>query len=112
MSHDLLAELDGYKAELDLYERRGQDERATAVRDEIKRVEDAVRQRAEELEATADKHDETGQDVRAAEARVEARRYRDALGSEGGPAKRSTAKRGAAQGRKETAEDKTPKDKA
>jgi hypothetical protein len=85
--HDLAAELQGYKNELKQAEQRGNKERAAAVREEIKRVGAAVREKAEALEAAAHAHDAAGQDVLAAQARVEARRYRDLLPKRGRPAK-------------------------
>lgn len=79
MSHDVLAELEGYRNELAEAERHGRDEKAAAVRDEIERVKAAVEARAVALEDRAATLEGSGQDVKAAEATVEARRYRDAL---------------------------------
>lgn len=106
--HDVAAELQGYRNELASAERYGKDERAGAVRKEIKRVEGEVRQVAEELEAKADAHEGDGQDALAAEARTEASRYRGLLGSEA----KSAAKRAPGRPRKENAADKTPTEKA
>ncbi|WP_141579661.1 hypothetical protein [Actinomadura sp. WMMA1423] len=104
--HDLAAELQGYRDELATCEARGLDERAGLVRKEITRVEDEIREAAEGLEREAAGHEEAGQDVRAAEARVKAREYREVLPAEARP------KRGPGRPRKETAEDKTPKERA
>lgn len=106
--HDLAAELLGYRAELARYERYDEDDRAAGVREQIERVEGDVRAEAERLEADADRYDEAGQGVPAAMARNEARRYR-ALLDEGQAAKPA---RGRGRPRKETAEDKTPKENA
>lgn len=105
--HDLAAELQGYRNELANVEAAGKDERAAAVREEISRVEEAVRERADALDQAAEAHDKAGQDIRAAEARVESRRYRDLLDDP-----KPAARRGGGRPRKETAEDKTPKEKA
>ncbi len=77
MSHDLLAELAGYRNELAGAEARGS-ERAAQIRTEIERVEAAVTERAAELIAQAETHEGAGQDVLAAQARIEARRLTDA----------------------------------
>lgn len=107
--HDLEAELLGYRNELARYERHGEDDRAASVREQIERVESDVRKEAERLEADAGRYDEAGQGVPAAMARNEARRYRALLGDDDQPAK---AARGRGRPRKETAEDKTPTEKA
>lgn len=153
--HDLAAELQGYRNELEQCEAAGKSERASAVREEIRRVEDEARTTAEDLERQADDFEGQAQDVRATEARVEARRYRELADGEdrsaptadadtgssttagadpsaardpelakdpgiatGTPAdrdsasKEATAKRGPGRPRKETAQDKTPKETA
>lgn len=79
MSHDLLAELDGYRAELSGYDRAGRAERSDAVRAEIDRVTKAIEVEADNLTAQAENHEEAGQDVLAAQCRVEARRLRRCL---------------------------------
>lgn len=104
--HDLAAELDGYRAELAHCEKYDKPERAKLVRGEIERVEGEVREKADALERAAAEHERAGQDVRAAETRVEASRYRDLVGEE------KAVKRGPGRPRKETAEDKTPKERA
>lgn len=87
MSHDLLAELDGYRTELDGYTRAGRGERVEAVQAEIDRVTAQITTEADKLIAQAENHEEAGQDVLAAQARVEARRLRRALADlpEAGP---------------------------
>lgn len=104
--HDLAAELQGYRDELAECEARGLGERAGLVRREVARVEGEIRETAEGLEREAAEHDEAGQDVRAAEARVRAREFRALLPAE------PVAKRGPGRPRKETARDKTPREKA
>jgi hypothetical protein len=74
MSHDLIAELAGYRNELANYARSGKTDRVPAVEAEIERVSTAVRARVEQLLAQADNHEEAGQDVHAAKCRVEAKR--------------------------------------
>lgn len=106
--HDLAAELQAYKNELDFAEQRGMDDRAAAVREEISRVEGEVRDRVQELEAAAEEHLAKGQDVLAAQRTVEARRYKDLLGEQEAPKR---AARSARAG-KENAADKTPKETA
>lgn len=80
MSHDLLAELDGYRAELAGYERAKRADRITAVRKEIARVGKAIEVEVGKLIAQAENHEEAGQDVLAAQCRVEARRLARSLG--------------------------------
>ncbi|MFI0484884.1 hypothetical protein [Actinomadura sp. 9N215] len=110
--HDLAAELAGYRAELAHCEKYEKTERAELVNGEIERVEGEVRGVAESLERAAADHEDAGRDVLAAQARVEARRYRELLDDgEAKPASRPV-KRGPGRPRKETAEDKTPREKA
>ncbi len=87
MSHDLLAVLAGYEAELAGYERQGRKERAAAVRGEIDRVIGEVQVRIERLLTSAEGHEDDGQDVLAAQARVEAKRLAAALPAEHRPSK-------------------------
>lgn len=87
MSHDLLAELAGYEAELAGYERQSRTERAAAVRVEITRVIGEVQTRIERLLTSAEGHEDDGQDVLAATARVEAKRLAAALPDEHRPVK-------------------------
>lgn len=74
MSHDLIAELGGYRDELANYERSGRKDRMPAVKAEIDRVAAAILTEAERLVAQAEAHEEAGQDVLAAQCRVEAKR--------------------------------------
>jgi hypothetical protein len=116
MSHDLLAELTGYRNELTAVS----GDRAEAVKGEIERVTAAIRRKADALEARAEAHDEGGQDVPAAEARVEARRLREAIEPEdadpgAGEGKTGAAARGRGKTTKranETAVDSTPRETA
>lgn len=79
MSHDLLAELEGYQSEQAGYERAGRKDRAAAVQTEVDRVSKAIAVEVEKLMAQADNHEEAGQDILAAQARVEAKRLRRAI---------------------------------
>lgn len=79
MSHDLIAELQGYRNELASAERYAKTDRADAVREQIARVTGAIQERVDELEATAVEHEQNAQEVLAAHARVEAGRLRRAL---------------------------------
>jgi hypothetical protein len=54
MSHDLVAELQGYRNELASAERRGDADRAEAVREEVDRVAGLLRGRVEALRANAE----------------------------------------------------------
>jgi hypothetical protein len=54
MSHDLVAELQGYRNELASAERRGDTDRAAAIRAEVDRVSEALRGRVESLRANAE----------------------------------------------------------
>src|SRR5687767_3730902 len=74
MSHDILAELDGYRTEQANYERQGRKDRLPAVKAEIERVTKQIRVEVDKLIAQAENHEEAGQDVLAAQCRVEARR--------------------------------------
>jgi hypothetical protein len=120
MSHDLLAELTGYRNELTAVS----GERAEAVKGEIERVTAEIRQKAEALDARAEAHDEGGQDVPAAEARVEARQLRDAIAESGPepgedtagtsevPAGATARGRGRTAKKTENAADSTPRETA
>jgi hypothetical protein len=79
MSHDVLAELQGYYDELAEAVRYGRDEKAAAVREQIDRVKVDVEARAAAAAARAESATAAGQDVLAAGHEMEARRYRDAL---------------------------------
>lgn len=79
MSHDLIAELEGYRAELAGYVRGNRPERAKAVREEMAKVVKAIGVEADKLIAQAQNHEEEGRDIPAAQARVEARRLRRPL---------------------------------
>jgi hypothetical protein len=79
MTHDVLAELDGYRNELANARRYGNNEQAEAVTVEIDRVKADVQARAVDHETRAASYRGDGQDLKAAEQDVEARRYRDAL---------------------------------
>lgn len=103
---DLLAELAGYKDELDNYERAGREDRAAQVRAQVDRVTGQIRGEVDKLHARADNHEDAGQDLLAAQARVEAKRLARALPDE--PPK---ASRGRVRG-KETAQDTSPKERA
>lgn len=76
MSHDLIAELAGFRTELENYERfsRGGPDRVKAVKAEIARVSKQIGVEVEKLLARAANHEEAGQDVLAAQCRVEAKR--------------------------------------
>lgn len=97
MSQDLIAELDGYRAEAARYDRDGRDDRVAAVREQADRVAGLIKVEAEKADAHADNHEEAGQDLLAAKARVEAKRLRRAL---------------AELGEQETAADRTPRETA
>lgn len=98
MSHDLVAELGGYEAELAHCENYDKPDRAAAVKEEVARVRKAIAEQAEGLERQAADAVEAGQDVRAAELIVRARGLRGALGEDP-----------VAPGPTETAADSTPK---
>lgn len=85
MSHDLLAELNGYQAELANHEKYDRTERAAAVRGEIDRVIEAIKTQIDHQLDAAEEHEEVGQDVLAAGARVEAKRLARALPEEHRP---------------------------
>ncbi|WP_433252881.1 hypothetical protein ACQPYK_08600 [Streptosporangium sp. CA-135522] len=85
MSHDLLAELTGYQAELTGHEQHGRDERAAAVRGEIDRVIEAIKTQIDQQLDAAEGHEDNGQDVLAAGARVEAKRLARTLPDEHRP---------------------------
>lgn len=88
MGHDLIAEMAGYRTELENLERFGdKKDRVAAVRGEIDRVAGVVRLEVERLLAQAETHEEAGQDVLAAQCRVEAKR----LVREGGLGEPETA---------------------
>lgn len=72
MSHDLIAELAGYRSELDNY--RNRPDRAAQVQTQIDRVTAAIANRIGQLLAQADNHMTAGNDVLAAQAMTEARR--------------------------------------
>ncbi|MFE7559663.1 hypothetical protein [Kitasatospora sp. NPDC057500] len=78
MSHDLLAELAGYRNELAGAKARGS-ARADDIAAEVKRVTAAVAERAADLTAEAKTHQDAGRDVAAVAALSEARRLREAL---------------------------------
>lgn len=83
MSHDLVAELEGYNNELAREENRGRGERADAVREQITRVRKEIADRVEQLEADAEHYTEQGQDLKAAQAAIDARKLRAELESAG-----------------------------
>lgn len=91
MSHDLIAELDGYRAELSGYERAKRTDRAAAVAAEIDRVTKLIAVEADKFIARAENHEEAGQDILAAQARVEAKRLRRALAAEVPPGAENAA---------------------
>lgn len=80
MSHDVLAELQGYRDELAGAEAYGREDHAARVRPEIDRLRAQVEARAAAAELRAAAAEATGQD--ASEHHAEVRRYRDALGVE------------------------------
>lgn len=82
MSHDLIAELAGYQAELAGAEQQGKKDRAAAVRKEIDRVIGAAAARIAQLLARAENHETAGEDLSAAQARVEAKALARALPEE------------------------------
>ncbi|MFG2054773.1 hypothetical protein ACGFI9_12150 [Micromonospora sp. NPDC048930] len=77
--HDLIAELEGYRNELDSAERYGDKDRAKAVRGEVARVAKAVNARVDQMLADATTADEELRDLDAANKRAEARRMARAL---------------------------------
>lgn len=91
MSHDLIAELEGYRSELAGYERSGVADRAKAVKAEIARITKQVSVEADKLIAQAEGHEDAGRDVLAAQARVEAKRLRRAVGVESAPGAENAA---------------------
>lgn len=99
MSHDMLAELAGYRAELAGAEQHGESDRAEAIRGEIDRISAAVRGRVDELRAEATAHESNGQDVLAVNSRIEARRLAAGLPDDEPPGT-------------ETATDKSPRETA
>jgi hypothetical protein len=82
MSHDLLAELAGYRNELASAERRNQTERAQAVQDEVDRVTDEIETRRKQLLIDAEGHDADGQHLLGAQARMEASRLGRAIAAD------------------------------
>lgn len=80
MSHDVLAELQGYRDELAGAEAYGREDHAARVRPEIDRVRAVVEAQAAAAELRAAAAEATGQDASAHHAEV--RRYRDALGDD------------------------------
>lgn len=91
MSHDLIAELDGYRSELSGYERAQHKDRAAAVQAEIERVTKLITVEADKLIARAEGHEDAGQDILAAQARVEAKRLRRALPADEPPGSENAA---------------------
>lgn len=79
MSHDLLAELAGYQAELARHEQQKNTDRAEAVRGEIDRVIGDITERIGRLLDVAEDYESDGQSVLAAQARMEARRLADGM---------------------------------
>jgi hypothetical protein len=115
MAHDLIAELNGYRAELAGAEQRRNTDRVDAVRAEIDRVTTQAQARIEQLLAQAENHEDAGADLAAAQARVEAKALAKALPEESRPesvrALRATAAGGEPPGAQNTAES-TPREKA
>lgn len=105
MSHDLLAELQGYRNELAEAERRGRTEKAAAVRREIARVRESILDRVRELKDMADGHLDNGQDGLAAQCLVQARLLARA-------AEEIAAEAGGAPPASETAAEKAPRETA
>lgn len=83
--HDVLAELQGYRNELDNAKRYGKTERAAAVREQLDRVKADIETRAVAAETRAEAHRAENQEVVAAQFEEEARRYREALVDPAGP---------------------------
>lgn len=84
---DLLAELDGYRSELEGYKRQGRKERAQAVQGEVDRVVTVILAEVDRLVAEAEAHEEAGQDVLAARARVRAKEFVRGLPEDKRPAR-------------------------
>lgn len=83
MTHDLVAELQGYNNELAREENRGRGERADAVREQIARVRAEISDRADQLEIDSMNFTEQGQDLNAAQAAIDARKLRAELEAAG-----------------------------
>ena len=104
MSHDHLAELQGYRNELANAERAGNDDQAADVRAEIARVTTAIGRRAELLAAEADQHEVEGRYERAARARAAAKEHADAFAeledtSDQTPSEQAVPRRGRPSGK-------------
>lgn len=87
MSHDLLAELQGYRDELAGAVQYGKDVTAEAVRGQIDRVIEGIKVEVERQLTAAETFEDAGQDVPAAQARVEAKRLARELPEEHRPGK-------------------------
>lgn len=72
MAHDIAAELAGYAAELEGYERSGRDDRAAAVREQIAKLTGPAWAQIEQLRREADGYATLGQDERARQTRDQA----------------------------------------
>jgi hypothetical protein len=81
MDHDHLAELAGYRNELAQAERRGDENHAADVRQEIARVQQDIERRAATLRAEADNHEAADRYEQAGRARRMAKDYEAELGA-------------------------------
>lgn len=110
MSHDLAAELGGYRNELVIAERGNRPDRLKAIRGEIRRVTAVIEHEAAGADDRAKVLDATGQGVLAARARERAAELRSALAAEAVvelPADDPTV-----PGEPETKQDTTPRETA
>jgi hypothetical protein len=99
MSHDLIAELTGYRNALSSAQRYGKDDKAKEIQGEVDRVTGDLNATVEHLLAQAEEHDNVGQHTLGAQKRQEATRLRRALEPDQAPAVENTA-------------DSTPREKA
>jgi hypothetical protein len=90
MSHDLTAELAGYRNALASELRRGRDDRAEAIAGEIDRVTGNIGTAIEGHLAQAEAHESNDQHMLGAQARERAGRLRRALEADPPPAAETT----------------------
>lgn len=113
-SHDLVAELQGYRNELASAERRGDTDRAAAVREEIERIAGLLRGQAAALEAQPPETTPGLARVRAALTELEEAGVADAEETRQTKAKARSRRGGTRANRagQETAADTTPTETA
>lgn len=100
--HDLTAELAAYRDEHTNLTAAGKGERAALVAEEVTRVEKAISDRADELDAESKSHLESGADGVAGQLAVQARELRAALrpledAAQSAPRERAVPKRKSAE---------------